>query len=98
MVETTLSNTQLTKIITIFPMFVVLNKMEHNLLFREALPTCDEPSNSNAAAECTADTGDVNGNIDSDDENGLIPMSRVQTNVWNLITPGQVHTYECYLI
>ena len=88
MVETTLSNTQLTKIITVFPMFVVLNKLEENLMFKEALPRGSAPSTDpkNTMAAATHDEDDN----DSDDETGLIGMISLEFNPWTVVKPGEV--------
>jgi len=92
MVETKLSNTQLTKIITIFPMFVVLNKCETTLFYQESFVS--SPSTPLATEE--DDTGihhlDTDGEDDEVDDgnNGLLLTIRALANLWVKIEPGEV--------
>ncbi|KAF6038645.1 hypothetical protein EB796_003048 [Bugula neritina] len=95
MVETKLSNTQLTKIITIFPMFVVLNKCETTLFYQESFVS--SPSTPLATEE--DDTGihhlDTDGEDDEVDDgnNGLLPTIRALANLWVKIEPGEAKPF-----
>lgn len=89
MVETTLSNTQLTKIITIFPMFVVVNKLGHSLLFKEASPPL--ASDAQTASGNEDDVVDINGG----DDLQPIAMSALES-AWTSIAPDQVSSQSHY--
>ncbi|XP_067951088.1 intermembrane lipid transfer protein VPS13C-like isoform X2 [Watersipora subatra] len=82
MVETTLSNTQLTKIINIFPLFVVLNKTQEAIMFKETTPK--------GAPRLAREVGEApQANASEDEAEPIVPMISVK-NSWTEILPEQV--------
>ena len=80
MVETRLSNTQLTKIITIFPMFVIVNTLPYSIMYKEGAAGLIDQVHHTAQEDGLDDTDAL-----------VIPAVTIQTStLWTMVEPGEV--------
>lgn len=85
MVETRLSNTQLTKIITIFPMFVIVNNLPYNIMYKEGASTTKDQVAHTADKERHDETDAL-----------VVPATAIQaTTIWTLVEAGEVRDDHC---
>ena len=83
MVETRLSNTQLTKIITIFPMFVIVNTLPYSIMYKEGAAGTIDQVHHTAQEDGLDDTDAL-----------VIPAVTIETStLWTMVEAGEVRLH-----
>ena len=87
MVETSLSQTKLTKIITIYPRFVIINRLNYPIMFREFDPTSAVKSRKNGVVQKPDEVGENSPLLSA--PRATVEGSAVST-AWKKLGPDEV--------